>query len=432
MHMLLLLSLAIAFPSCSSGHNGSNEIAFLRAGHLWTIDPDGANAFEVVAQNTAVIGYSWSPTHQIFVFRALDADFAKTAAAKQLAGNPITGLVGDALSGIHTVGIDGGSPIPTMLSSADTLYSNPIWNPTGTRLLYRQESSASSHPPGSAFWWAAQNDQPVGIATRLLPSSYSIPSFAFTDALVAGNSEQGLFTARLDGTDIHYLVRGSLPGHPLPASLERILWQPAHRHPSLLYAVKTQFSTRVAITLYDTVSSRTKTLVTCNCTQFAWSPDGNAVLYSTSSSYTVLHLNADTSTTMRAEQGSVPYWSPDSKFLLLDAPHTLLLVQVAASQQRVILSDGTAPVGQGGSVASADASTLLQPITNSPWAADSHHFLFLPRNRFSLQGHTLKPGLYAIALDTHGRLQGTPVFVDGGNDTQAAWTYQDANTSFLY
>jgi len=428
--MLLLLSLAVAFPSCSPGHNGSNEIAFLRAGHLWTIDPDGANAFEVVAQSTAVIGYSWSPAHQIFAFRTLDADFAKTATAKQLASNPITGLVGDVPSSIHTVGIDGGSPILTTLSSPDTLYSNPIWNPTGMRLLYRQESRASSHPAGSTFWWIAQNDQPVGIATKLLPSSYSIP--AFTDALVAGNSEQGLFTVRLDGTDKHYLVHSSLPGHPLPASLERILWQPAHRHPSLLYAVKTASSTRAAITLSDTVSSRTKTLVTCNCTQFAWSPDGNAVLYSTSSSYTVLHLNDDTSTTIRAEQGSVPYWSPDSKFLLFDGPHTLLLVQVAASQQQLILSDAAASVGPAGRVASAEESTLLQPVTTSPWAADSRHFLFLTRNRLSLQGHVLKQGLYTIALDTHGRLQGTPVFVDGSNDTQAAWTYQDADTSFLY
>ncbi|MBV8695466.1 MAG: hypothetical protein JO125_11565 [Chloroflexi bacterium] len=432
MHMLLLLSLSLAFFSCSPGHNGSNEIAFLRAGHLWTIDPDGANAFEVVAQDTAVIGYSWSPTHQIFAFRALDADFAKTATAKQLTSNPITGLLGDAPSSINTVGIDGGSPIPTMLSSTDTLYSNPIWNPTGTRLVYRQESSASSHPAGNAFWWIAQNDQPVGIATQLLPSSYSVPSFAYTDSLAAGNSRQGLFTVRLDGTHLRYLVHGTLLGHPLSASLERILWQPAHRHPSLLYATKTESSTRVAITLYDTATDRTKTLVTCNCTQFAWSPDGNAVLYSTSSSYTVLHLDDDTSTTIIAEQGSVPYWSPDSKFLLLDGPHGLLLVQIAEKQQQVIFTDLTASVGPASSVASADANTLLQPVTNSPWAADSRHFLFLTHSRLSLQGHALKPGLYTIALDTHGRLQEAPTFVDGGNDTQAAWTYQDANTSFLY
>src|SRR5919108_4750622 len=81
-YILLLLSLLVSFSSCSPGHNGSNEIAFLRDGHLWTIDPDGANAFEVVAQDTAVIGYSWSPTHQILAYRVLDADFARNATAK--------------------------------------------------------------------------------------------------------------------------------------------------------------------------------------------------------------------------------------------------------------------------------------------------------------------------------------------------------------
>ena len=33
---------------------------------------------------------------------------------------------------------------------------------------------------------------------------------------------------------------------------------------------------------------------------------------------------------------------------------------------------------------------------------------------------------------TRAMMQGSPVLVDKGNDTQAGWTYQDANTSFLY
>src|SRR5215471_8447771 len=68
--IILLLLLLLGLASCSPGHLGSNEIAFVRDGHLWTIDPDGANAFEIVAENTPVVGYAWSPTHQVLVYRS--------------------------------------------------------------------------------------------------------------------------------------------------------------------------------------------------------------------------------------------------------------------------------------------------------------------------------------------------------------------------
>src|SRR5579872_6664382 len=92
---LIVLLLTTFLAACSPGHLGSNEIAFVRDGHLWTIDPDGANAFEIVAENTPVVGYAWSPTHQVLVYRSLDADFAKTTAAKSLRSNPSTGMLTD-------------------------------------------------------------------------------------------------------------------------------------------------------------------------------------------------------------------------------------------------------------------------------------------------------------------------------------------------
>src|SRR5712691_11206258 len=134
---LLLLLLLPGLASCSSGHLGSNEIAFVRDGHLWTIDPNGANAFEVVSDANPVIGYAWSPNHQIFVFRTLDSSFASTRAGKHLSTNPITGLPGDPPSPLNTVGIDGGTPIPIIFSSSDTQHSNAWWNASGNRLLYR-------------------------------------------------------------------------------------------------------------------------------------------------------------------------------------------------------------------------------------------------------------------------------------------------------
>jgi len=92
---ILLLLLMISLASCSPGHLGGNEIAFVRDGHLWTIDPDGANAFEVVSDGPPVIGYGWSPNHQILVFRTLDSNFANTAAGRHVTSNPLTGLTAD-------------------------------------------------------------------------------------------------------------------------------------------------------------------------------------------------------------------------------------------------------------------------------------------------------------------------------------------------
>jgi len=348
--LLLLFLLSGLLASCSAGHLGSNELAFIRNGHLWTIDPDGANAFELVTQDTPVVGYSWSPTHQILVFRTLDASFAKTLASKQLATNTITGQIEDSPSTINTIGVDGGNPIPIMLSSPDMQYSNPTWNATGTRLLYQQGSTAT-HVPNKTFWWASQNDQPEGIAAKLLPTSDARLSPSYIDSSAVGITKKGIFTVALTGTNMRFLVPGPLPGHPLPAALERVLWQPQHTQPSLLYASlapskATQPATsKVMETLSEiqlmlhTSDGQDKTVATCACTQFAWSPDGNRVLYSTGTKDILLNVTTHASFDIPVESNSVPYWSPDSKFLLLDGPHTLQLVQVADQQQQVLLTE---------------------------------------------------------------------------------------------
>lgn len=438
---VVLLLVILLLAACSPGHVGGNEIAFIRDGQLWTIDADGANAFAIVTQDTPVIGYNWSPTHQILSFRTLDATFAKTRAAKNLPMTPIPGLIGDVPSTLNTIGVDGGSPIPIALSNPETRYSNTMWNASGTRLLYRQTPQAPTVRADQAYWWVVQNDQPAGIAAKTLPSSYSIPSLSYHTNMAIGSSQQGILSTTIAGTNPQALTHTPIPGHPLSASLERVLWQPAHQDVSVLYAITPtqEAGSTNALTvqlIQRSVSGNTRVLATCTCTQFAWSPDGNDVLYSTGTAYTVLDINKHTAFTFASEDGSVPYWSPDSQFLLLDGPHTLNIVHIATQQHTMLLSDSTSTPATSQQTVPVLPTTnaLLQPVANSLWSADSRHFIFLTHGRLRWQGHTLSAGkgLYTVGIDAMGRPQGDPVVVDTGNDTQAGWTYQDANTSFLY
>jgi hypothetical protein len=259
--------------------------------------------------------------------------------------------------------------------------------------------------------------------------------------MAIGNSEKGLFTVTLAGTDVHYLVNGPLPGHPLPATLERVLWQPAHPSPAILYAVGSNsnpaannFTLSVQL-LLRTADNQTKVLTTCQCTQFAWSPDGQSVLYSTSSTYTIMNVNNLSSFSISSEQGSIPYWSPDSQFLLLDGLQTLTLVDTASQKSQTLLStSNTLATSAPQSPPQSGMNIRLHSVNNSLWATDSRHFLFLTRNRLLWQGSQLHDGkgLYTITINERGQPQGSPAIVDTGNDSQAGWTYEDPNTSFLY
>jgi hypothetical protein len=434
----LLLLVSQILSACSPGHLGSNVIAFIRDGHLWTIDPDGANAFAIVTSTTPVVGYNWSPTHLLLAFRSLDESFAKTTAARQLSPNTLTGQIGDVPSTMNTVGVDGGTPITLAFSDPDVRYSNAIWNATGNRLLYRQTAKIESSTPEDAHWWISQNDQPGGIAAKAFPTSYTIPSFSYKNDLIVGIASQGIFTTTVAGTNQHAISPGSLPGHPLPASLQRILWQPAHGDSNLLYAIaapdqKDSHSPLSVQLILSTVTGQTTTLTTCACTQFAWSPDGKQVLFSTGSTYTILTLSDKSTFAIQGEENSIPYWSPDSRFLLLDGQHSLTLVNVVKKAQNGLLSDQQSATSAKTSP-SLPTLPLLQPVANSSWAADSRHFLFLTHDRLLWQKRQIGTGkgLYTVTINDDGQPQDAPVLAATGNMTQAGWTYQDANTSFLY
>jgi hypothetical protein len=441
--ILILLVLSSILAACSPGSTGSSLIGFVRDGTLWTVDPNGANAFAIVGSGPRVIDFSWSPTHQLLAYRTLDPDFAKSVEGRLLKLSPLSGSPGDVPGELNTLGVDGGTPLPLAFSSPKIRYSDPTWINNGSRLLYRV---TPLNPAGSfqgINWYISQNDQPGGIARKPLPASYAFPSSSYESANyhVLGYNDNGVFSSTLDGKQVNTIAETTLAGHPLPATLERILWRPGQKDQEFLYAETVPtFAPQVGDALVVQLVLRSLTgkrtaLTSCQCKQFAWSPDGRYVLFGTDQGYSLLNVQTKAIWEVPVYEQSIPYWSPDGQFLLIDGEHTLQLLTPASKQQQILLSDGhtnQSPPENLSALPSPEA--LLNAVSNSPWSTDSRHLLFLTRDRVQWQGQALTtgPGLYTATVNDKGQIQDRPALTAQGKITQAGWTYQDANTSFLY
>ncbi len=421
---LLLLCLNLA--ACAPGHSGDNLVAFVRAGQLWTSDPNGTNASAIVQQDQPVLSFSWSPTHQLLTFRTLDSSFST---------NQIPPNTPDLPSAIQTVGVDGGSPVTLIEGQKGFQHSNAFWSSDGNRLIYR-ESSYPNTNPDAVLWWLSQNDQPSGIARHLLPSSLSLPSINTTQKrTLLSTPATGIYITDLTGQHLQSLLPGPLPGHPLSASLERALWQPATLNPAVLYATEalqhasnSDAPLKIHLVLHLS-QHRERTLSTCTCTQFDWSPDGKSILTADGKTFTILDTTGQIRLTVQAEPQSIPSWSPDGRFLLLDSSQALSLVNLQNGQVQRLL--GSLPATEPTSPRYG-VNTLLQPTPNSPWSPDGHSFLFLTHGRTSWGKVKLNEGLFTASLDANGRIQHLPVMIAQGKITQMGWSYQAAESSFLY
>jgi hypothetical protein len=425
--LLLAALLGVALGACSPGHTGGSEIGFLRGGNLWEIDPDGSNLHQVASGQ--IIGFSWSPDHHQIVLRMSNG---KAPAAPHLFG------FNDLKSELGVTSIDGGNIMQITPPNSGLLRSDAWWDGSGNRLLYREEQPGADGLAGAPQWKLSQADQPAGIARKDLPATIALPAVNSAGSLIASIDTSGQLLAGAPGSPAQVLATNVAAILPGPADYPaRPLWQPGTG--ALLYAVASAGPTPGETTLVLRASNGTvrPLLTVANLQQYAWSPDGQMLLVRTASDYQLYSASgvkrfawSDTSSV------SLPFWSPDSRFILILAPDSTLLVNVAA-RQRLPLLNGTLALPPAPDNSSADS--FLRPATSSPWNAASTALLLTGERGSAWSPQPDKPlpaasgsgdGLYLVALGPHNAPQ-FPTLIDWGEHASVAWTTLDPNCAFL-
>lgn len=441
---LLLLALVSALlTACSPGHTGGDEIVFLRDGSVWTISPDGSNLQQI--ESGGFIGAAWSPDHHQIVLRMQDGARAQ---AGSFFGQ------GDSASELGVTAIDGGNILQITPPNSGLWRSDAWWDGSGNRLLYREEPASGSAAHGRSSeerasgitgtpqWKLSQADQPAGIARKDLPASVTLPAVNSDGTLIASIDASGRVLLGPPGVAPRVLASGALtilPGSvPYPA---RPLWQPGGGH--LLYAVAGTTPDATTLLLSDTSGHSQPLLTVSQLQQYVWSPDGQHLLLRTAEALLIYSASGVEQFAWTHPGGLVlPFWSPDSRFVLVFTPEGISLINVAARQMLQVLS-GT--VALPPAPTSAEQAPFLRPAVNSPWKSDSSAFLFTNDGQgiWAAQPGKALPsgsgtgdGLYSSELDNsaqagHNSAARFPTLLDWGEHQSVSWSTLDPNCAFL-
>jgi hypothetical protein len=414
--------------ACNPGHSGADEIAFLRAGALWTISPDGSNLNQI--ETGGFVGVAWSPDHHQIVLRMPHG--ALTPPASPFGQ-------GDSISELGVTAIDGGNIIQITPPNSGLLRSDAWWDASGNRLLYREESAGGDGATaeiGTPQWKLSQADQPAGIARKDLPASIVLPAVNHDGRQIATIDASGNVWLGAPGQAPRLLASDALtilPGSFYPA---RPLWQPDTGY--LLYVVASSTPDATTLLLSDTNGHRQSLLTIGKLQQYAWSPDGQHLLLRTASDFRIYSASGVEQLSWDAAAPSLPFWSPDSRFVLLLSPDGISLVSLAARAPLPLLLRGSIALPPAPS--DATQASILRPASSSPWKSDSSAFLFLNDGQglWTIQpDHPLAQhsgpgdGLYSSTLDASGSAAHFPTLLDWGEHQSITWSTLDPNCAFL-
>ncbi|HET9109380.1 MAG TPA: hypothetical protein VFN78_01015 [Ktedonobacterales bacterium] len=417
----ILAALAlIALAGCAY-HPGGAQIAYLRGDQLWVVNPDGSDPRQLTPHQT--LSFAWSPDHHEVVFR-YGASVGTTPPPGASWATP------EAASELGVTSISGGTPTQITPAANGLARSDAWWDPQGNRLLYRE------YTPGTGLiasvYFESQNDQPVGIARKVVLASAALPTLSPDGSQVAVIDPNGavrLGSAPQIGSVIAQgaLLRLGTPGDALPA---RILWQPGHD--ALVYPSAAQNG--VALNLLDLTTHKSQTLrVAMTLRDLAFSPDGSLLLLDQSSDFAVIPVNGQGTAAVIPKRDTLTqaYWSPDGRWLLLEDHAGARLIR--ASDWSV---QGNLAYASPLSVPQTSDTTPWRPAASSPWRGDSSAFT-VASGPATWQGQPLatpangaSAGLYVEQVSQTAP-QGMPTLIASGDITAPGWSCPDPSTTLL-
>lgn len=418
---LLLACLTLA--ACAL-HPGGDEIAFLRAGQLWTVNPDGTDARAIAGGNT--VGFAWSPDHHQIVFRYASA------------AQPAQGVLSapDAPGDLGVIGVDGGAVVTITPQVAGLARSDAWWTAQGNRLLYREGFPlAPGQQPSSPTYVLSQSDQPAGIARKLLPSGASIPAAAPDGSLVALVDQVGNVRVGVPATTGRILASEALLQLPAGNRTARVLWQPYHD--ALLFARSSASGDGDVTLLLTDLQGRARPIGTSNALlDYAFAPDGNALLVRTATAFEIwgMHGTAEHPAIFswpETDALAPAWWSPDGRYVLVRDGAGLWLVNARARAIRQLLA---APPEAPSTPSFATGAASWRPLVASPWSQDSQRIVFADPGTGVWRGRALPAprdssgGLYVAGV---GNGASPPTLVDTGTATWPSWSTLDPSASFL-
>ncbi len=405
-------------------HPGGDQIAFLRGGHLWVINPDGSLPRELDDSN--IVGFAWSPTHHQLVFRYGAGAYALASAMPPGA----TSAAPDAAADLGITSINGGAPIPITPVTGAMERSDGWWDAKGNRLLYR-EYPLTLNTPAAPVYVDSQSDQPVGIARKPLLDAAGIPTLSPDGLRAAAVDPTGDVRVGAPGQTGAVVAHGALlqllpvSGVSRPA---RVLWQPGGN--ALLYATAASAPAggMVTLRLLDLGSGQSRAvLTTANLLDVAFSPDGSLLLTHTLAGLSLWRLSGGSAlyTIPEADPTALVWWAPDGHALLIQDVAGLTLVDARTGAVRARMRYATP-------LAEPTPGALWTPGASSPWSGDSQQIVFVAPRGATWQGRALPTpahsptGLYVVSANG-----GAPTLIDSHADTQPGWSYPDPATTFL-
>ncbi len=416
----LCLMAIVALAGCAPGNDGSDEIAFMRGGALWTMQPGGQDLMQIAAPT--VLGFAWSPDHHQFVVR-LSATRSAVAST-----NPLVGGYPDVYAVLGIISIDGGNIMTITPNSAIPPRSDGWWDATGNRLVYREDVA------NTQLWILSLPDQPAGIARKSIAIGSVIPATSPDGGTIATILANGAVVVGTPQATPRALAQGALtaivtPGGVWPA---RPLWQP--RHDAILYPAPGPDAATTALWLVDQSGQRREIAAIPDLEAYCWSPDGTMLLARTTAGYQVFDLRgAPVVGWPDASVYSAAWWSPDGDAVMAQTPSALVLAQVGARRVTTLVT-WTPPLA--GPSALPSAAAAWHPLLGSPWSADGHRFaLVAPAGGVWQGGARLAsratPGTGVYIVDVDALSHSPPGLADWGEHTGLSWSTPDPDTQMV-